>query len=37
MLKGEHKASEFQSLNPFGQVPVLVDKLLFHVYPSGDF
>lgn len=25
LLKGEHKASEFQSLNPFGQVPVLVD------------
>ncbi|MFQ4143892.1 glutathione S-transferase [Chlorogloeopsis sp. ULAP02] len=25
LLKGEHKASEFQSLNPFGQVPLLVD------------
>ncbi|MDZ8091541.1 glutathione S-transferase [Nostoc sp. DedQUE05] len=25
LLQGEHKASEFQSLNPFGQVPVLVD------------
>ncbi|MBD2518514.1 glutathione S-transferase [Nostoc sp. FACHB-973] len=25
LLKGEHKTSEFQSLNPFGQVPVLVD------------
>ncbi|MDF5728207.1 MAG: glutathione S-transferase [Rhizonema sp. PD38] len=26
LLKGEHKGSEFQSLNPFGQIPVLVDS-----------
>lgn len=25
LLKGEHKSPEFLSLNPFGQVPVLVD------------
>lgn len=25
LLKGEHKSAEFLALNPFGQVPVLVD------------
>lgn len=29
LLKGEHKSAEFLALNPFGQVPVLVDHVVF--------